>query len=175
MDEYIARTGHGSFAYVPPRSLLTALASHCSSQGVQLGTGSGHCLDSAMAAAGSSWEGAPGGNPVYSAPVPAVPKQPPADVAEKREIEKLNARLAVLHENKAARVAVAAALEARDRATIAALLAEDRAAAERLGSLGTAPKQAPAKSPPGWRPAQPKHAPPAPGPVAAKATQPTAF
>ena len=40
--EYIARTEHGSCAYVPPRPLLTALASHCSSQGVQLGTGSGH-------------------------------------------------------------------------------------------------------------------------------------
>ena len=131
-----------------------------------------------MAAASSSWVGALGGNPVYSPPVPAVPKQPPADVAQKSEMERIKARPAELEKNRVARVAADAALEAQERAKAAAAMAVDRAAAERQacpGPLDTAPKQALVKSPPGWPPDRPKQPPPALGPVAAKATQPTAF
>ena len=173
MDDYIARTEHVSFAHRP---------AHCSqpaplvfSLGVQLGTDSGHCLGSAMAAAGA-WEVPAGGNPVYT-PVPAVPKQPPIEVAEKSETEVLLARLSVLRENKAARDAKAAALEAGIASNAAAAKAKAATAGVERQRLDGHPK-ATVKNPPGHSPpVRPpaKQPPPGPCPAAAKATQPTAF
>ena len=58
-----------------------------------------------MSAAGSSWAGAPGGNPVYSpAPVP-VAKPPLIAILEQRQIQDLTERLALLKESAAAREA----------------------------------------------------------------------
>ena len=87
------------------------------------------------------------GQPGQPSVLTSVPKQPPADVAEKIEMERIKARFAELEKNRVARVAAAAALEAQERAKAAAAMAEDRAAAERQRSFDTAPKQALVKSP----------------------------
>ena len=163
-------------------NLLTAplaaqsLGSHCSSLGVQLGTGSGHCLDSAMAAPGK-WNGVPVGNPVYS-PGQVVPELPPAadTMDEDKGIEIIKARLAVLQaQKKAKQEAAAAKAAAAEEAAKAAAAKAQAAALERQRSQQVA-DQALVKAPPGWLTVgQPQQPPPAAGKVAAKATQPTAF
>jgi len=150
-----------------------SLGSHCSSLGVQLGTGSGHCLDSAMAAPGK-WDGVPVGNPVYS-PGQVVPELPPAAAAmdEDTRIEIIKARLAALMARKKAKQEAAAAEEA---AKAAAAEAEAQAAALERQRSQPVVGQALVKAPPGWLTVgQPQQPPPAAGKVAAKATQPTAF